>query len=312
MVIAVASGKGGTGKTTISTSLALVTPQVQFIDADVEEPNAHIFLQPDHLIQQSAALKIPSIDLSVCTRCGLCQEICEFNALAVLPESEKGPGNVFLFETLCHGCGACYHLCPENAITERAKEIGIVESGVFQNLQDENCEFIHGVLNLNESLTTPVIKDVKEQIDSQKTDIIDAPPGTSCPMIEAVEDSDYCILVTEPTPFGLHDLDLAVEVIRQMDIPHGVIVNRSQDRHNIITDYCGKRNIPILLQIPYSKRIAEGYSKGIPLVKIDPHYIKQFQELLLAIQNYYLKDISSALNQSLLFADPHFFDENAQ
>ena len=308
MIIAVASGKGGTGKTTISTSLALVASGVQFIDADVEEPNAHIFLQPDHLIQQSAALKIPSIDLSVCTRCGRCQEVCEFNALAVLPESEKGPGHVFLFETLCHGCGACFHLCPENAITEREKEIGIVENGTFQNLQTEKCEFIHGVLNLNESLTPPVIKAVKKKIDNQKTVIIDAPPGTSCPMIEAVEDSDFCILVTEPTPFGLHDLDLAVEVIRQMDIPHGVIVNRSQNRDNIITDYCAKQHIPILLQIPYSKRIAEGYSKGIPLVKIDSSYIRVFQELILSIQNQ--GQISSFLNGPPLHKDLHPRDEN--
>ena len=269
MIISVASGKGGTGKTTIATSLALsIDGSVQFLDCDVEEPNAHIFLKPKIEQKRTVSVPVPKIDYSKCDFCGKCAEICAYNALAVLKDE------VLTFLHLCHGCGGCSLLCPQKAITEVDREIGIVESGYSADLQ-----FIHGRLNIGEAMSPPLIRAVKEYIDSTRTVIIDAPPGTSCPVIESVKGSDFCILVTEPTPFGLNDLVLAVGVLRKLDIPFGVVINRSDIGDEKTELFCKEENIPILMRIPFDRGIASLYSRGIPLVEEKKEYLDKFKEM---------------------------------
>ena len=270
MIISIASGKGGTGKTTVATNLALsVEEDVQLLDCDVEEPNAHIFIQPQFFNQTSVVVAIPQVDNKKCTFCNRCASVCAFNAIAVIP------GKILVFPELCHSCGACQYFCPVQAINEIDKEIGIIKFGIKNKI-----DFIHGQLNIGEVIPTPVIKEVKKYIDRSKIVIIDAPPGTSCPVIEAVKGSDFCILVTEPTPFGLNDLILALEVLQKMRIPFGVIINRSDLGNKETEEYCHQRNVPILMTIPFEKTIAVAYSKGIPLVEIVPKYKKQFGDLL--------------------------------
>ncbi|MFA5156681.1 MAG: ATP-binding protein [Candidatus Omnitrophota bacterium] len=279
MIISVASGKGGTGKTTVAVNLALSIDNVQFLDCDVEEPNAHIFLKPAIKEQTKAYIPVPGIDESKCIYCGKCAEICVYNALAVLPGQEGKKGTTLVFAHLCHGCGACSALCPEKAIKEINREIGLVEFG--------NCgriEFIHGKLNIGEAMSPPLIRQVKEHIDFKKTVIIDAPPGTSCPVVASVKDSDFCVLVTEPTPFGLNDLILAVEVLRKLKIPFGVVINRADLGNNKTDEYCRQEDIAVLMRIPFKKEIAMAYSKGEPMIKAFPEYKKDFQGLFNAIK----------------------------
>ncbi|OGX15012.1 MAG: (4Fe-4S)-binding protein [Omnitrophica WOR_2 bacterium RBG_13_41_10] len=271
MIISVASGKGGTGKTTIAVNLALSLSNVQFLDCDVEEPNAHIFLKPIIKEQKKAYIPVPEIDKSRCNYCGKCAQVCVYNAIAVLPSQDGKKGTTLVFAHLCHGCGACSALCPENAIKEVKREIGVVELG--------NCgkiEFIHGKLNIGEAMSPPLIRQVKEHINLKKTVIIDAPPGTSCPVVTSVKGSDFCILVTEPTPFGLNDLILAVAVLKKLAIPFGVVINRADLGNNKTEEYCQKENIPVLMRIPFKKEIAMAYSKGEPIVAAFPQYEKEF------------------------------------
>ncbi|MDD5005367.1 MAG: ATP-binding protein [Candidatus Omnitrophica bacterium] len=274
MIISVASGKGGTGKTTVAVNLALSLNNVQFLDCDVEEPNAHIFLKPQIKKQNKAFIPVPEIDESKCNYCGKCAKVCVYNAIAVLPGQDGKKGSNLIFAHLCHGCGACSALCPQGAIKEVNREIGIVESG--------NCgkiEFVHGKLNIGEAMSPPVIRQVKEHINSNKTVIIDAPPGTSCPVVASVKGSDFCVLVTEPTPFGLNDLILAVEVLGKLKIPFGVVINRSDLGNNKTEGYCKQENILVLMRIPFKKEIAMAYSKGEPMVKVFPEYKKDFVTL---------------------------------
>lgn len=278
MIISVASGKGGTGKTLVATNLALSLQdetEVQFLDCDVEEPNAHILLKPAIEQRETVSIPIPEIDERKCTYCGKCAEVCAYNALAVLKD------RVLVFPELCHGCGACSYLCPEDAISEVEKEIGIVEMGHATQI-----EFIHGRLAVGEAMAPPVIRMVKEHIDPEKTVIIDVPPGTSCPVVEAVKESDYCLLVTEPTPFGLNDLTLAVETIRKLDIPCGVVINRAGVGDNKVEEYCLNEGIPVLLQIPLDTQIARLYSQGIPLVEGMPQWRPVFHGLFADIQQF--------------------------
>jgi len=241
---------------------------VQFLDCDVEEPNAHIFLKPHIQSKVKAAIPVPKIDESKCNFCGRCAEICAYNSLAVFKDK------VLTFPHLCHGCGGCAIFCPQSAITETGKEIGVVEIGDLNGVQ-----FIHGRLNVGEVMSPPLIRAVKSYINPTRTVIIDAPPGTSCPVIEAVKESDFCILVTEPTPFGLNDLILAVEVLRKLIIPFGVVINRSDIGDKKVEEYCKEENIYILMRIPFKKEIASSYSEGNPLVESFPEYGEKFKGL---------------------------------
>lgn len=265
MIISVASGKGGTGKTTIATNLALALEGVQFIDCDVEEPNAHLFLKPHIEKQVAVTIPIPRVDESTCSHCGRCAEACEFNALVCFPQT------VLTFDELCHGCGVCSYICPEGAIREKEKEIGTVEIGNVDGM-----EFIHGRLNVGEPMATPIIRMEKSFMNTERTVIMDAPPGTSCPVIETVKGSDFCLLVTEPTPFGLNDLKLTVEMLKQLHIPMGIAINRADVGNKEVHEYCRRENIPILLEIPMDKKIARLYSEGIPVVEELPEYGEKF------------------------------------
>ena len=280
MIISVASGKGGTGKTTVSTNLALsINENVQFLDCDVEEPNAHIFIKPDIRKTEIISILVPEVDEEKCTFCGKCQQVCAYNAIAVLPPGNNSKGKTLVFPELCHGCGACSYLCPEGCIKEIERAVGVLEEGVVGNLS-----FIHGKLNIGEAMAPPVIRAVKKQIDPNKTVIIDAPPGTSCPVITSIEGTDFCILVTEPTPFGLNDLMLAVEVLRKMKIPFGVVINRSDLGDKKTEEYCLKENISIMMKIPFKQEIAKAYSRGDIIVESFPEYKEKFQKLYLLIK----------------------------
>jgi MinD superfamily P-loop ATPase len=271
MIISVASGKGGTGKTLVATSLALSlkdTQSVKLLDCDVEEPNDHVFVKPEITQSQGVSIQVPVVDEEKCTYCGKCAEVCAFNAIAVF-------GNhVLTFSQLCHGCGACSYLCPEKAISEEGRETGILELG-----QSDGLAFVHGRLNIGEAMAPPVIRKVKEHAGDDGTVIIDVPPGTSCPVVEAIKGSDFCLLVTEPTPFGLNDLVLAVETVRELGIPCGVVLNRAGVGDTETEKYCEKENLPILLTIPLDTEIARLYSRGIPLVAGQPQWKDSFLEL---------------------------------
>ncbi|MFH1698478.1 MAG: ATP-binding protein [Candidatus Omnitrophota bacterium] len=280
MIISVASGKGGTGKTTVAVNLALSIGNVQFLDCDVEEPNAHIFLKPAIKEQYKAYIPVPEIDDSKCVYCGKCAEVCVYHAIAVLPGQDGKKGTTLVFAHLCHGCGACSALCPEKAIKEVNREIGVIEIGEKGDMQ-----FVHGCLNIGEAMSPPLIRQVKSYINPTRTVIIDAPPGTSCPVVTSVKGSDYCVLVTEPTPFGLNDLTLAVEVLRKLKIPFGVVINRSDLGNNKTDEYCRQENIPILMRIPFKREIAMAYSKGEPIVKVFPEYKKYFQAIFNTIRD---------------------------
>jgi len=255
MKIAVASGKGGTGKTTVATNLALCLGDVQFFDCDVEEPNANIFFKAKIKESEEVFVTIPEIDKSKCDFCGRCSEFCAYNALAVVPS------NVLVFPELCHSCGGCELVCPRNAINWQKKSIGCVEHG-----QVKGIDFYQGILNIGEMQAIPVIKALKRKVDKNKNVIFDISPGTSCPVIESINGSDFCILVTEPTPFGFYDLKLAVEVVRHLNIPFGVIINRDGIGDKKVETYCKNENISVLLKIPERKKIAYLYSKGDTLV----------------------------------------------
>lgn len=314
MIISFASGKGGTGKTTVATNFALSlsqetnAPKIQFLDCDVEEPNAAIFLKPEITESISVGIPIPSVDFSKCTYCGKCAEVCTYNAIAVVnpirntqtkketidkttshTSSNEAKQNVLIFAELCHGCGGCTLLCPEEAISEINREIGIIDIGNADTIQ-----FIQGRLNIGEPMATPLIRKIKEKIlgDKEKRrqgettqqnnktiTIIDVPPGTSCPVIEAVKDSNFSVLVTEPTPFGLNDLILAVKTLQKLNIPFGVVINRDGVGDRKIEDYCESENISIVMRIPMDKEIAVAYSKGIPLIQMKSEYKIKFQEL---------------------------------
>ena len=273
MIISVASGKGGTGKTTIATSLALSMESVQFLDCDVEEPNAHIFLKPEINEKVSAGMLVPEVDKSKCSYCGKCAEVCEFNAIVVIKKK------VLFFPELCHGCGGCTYVCPEKAIKEVEREIGVIEGGNAGKI-----DFLHGVLNVGEPMAPPLIRKVKGFINSERDVIIDASPGTSCPVVEAVSKSDFCLLVTEPTPFGLNDLRLAVEMLRKLTIPFGVVINCADVGDDEVKNYCESEGIAIHMSIPWDRRIAESYSRGIPLIEALPEFQNRFSQLYQTIK----------------------------
>ena len=253
----------------MSTSLALsVDEKLQFLDCDVEEPNAHVFLKPELKQTEPVLLPFPVTDGEKCTACGDCAAFCQYNALAVVKNK------ALVFNELCHSCGGCKLVCPEDAIYEEMREIGVVEIG-----ERNGMPVIHGLLDVGEALAPPIIKAVKDFSQPDTLTIIDSAPGTACPMIETVKDTDYCILVTEPTPFGLHDLKLAVGVARELNVPCGAIVNRADAGDRKVFDYCKEENIPILMEIPLKREIAVAYSDGIPFVEAMPEWKDKFRRL---------------------------------
>ena len=271
MIISIASGKGGTGKTTIAVNLALSLESkfpVQFLDCDVEEPNAHFFLNPRFDGSQTVHIPIPEILDKQCTYCGKCAEICAYNAIAVLKDA------VLIFPELCHGCGGCHMLCPEKAIQEKGHKIGIIESGTSNGIT-----FAHGELDIGQAMSPPLIRAVKALIKPDRTVIIDAPAGTSCPVVESVKGSHVSLLVTEPTPFGLNDLRLAVGTLKELEIPMGVVINRSDGKDRLIRDFCREEKVPVLMTIPLDRRIARAYSEGQTIVASQPSYKKKFVDL---------------------------------
>jgi MinD superfamily P-loop ATPase len=268
LIIAVASGKGGTGKTTVAVNLALSLGDIRLLDCDVEEPNSHLLLEIDETESIPVTLPTPVVDQDACTLCGDCGTFCEFNAIFV------GKKKVLVYDEICHSCGGCKLVCPENAISENPREVGTVYITKAGTL-----ELIYGLLNIGEPIATSIIKAVKSHINPDGNYIIDAPPGTACPVVETVRDSDFVVLVTEPTPFGLHDLSMTVEVMKELTTPFGVIINRSGIGDNRTREYCTKNNIPILLEIPFDRKIAELYSKGIPFVQEMPEWRERFLHL---------------------------------
>jgi MinD superfamily P-loop ATPase len=278
MIVSIASGKGGTGKTTVATNLALFlsgekSQDVQFLDCDVEEPNAYIFLKPEIESRRPVSLLIPNVDLRKCTFCGECAKVCAYNAIVVLKKE------VLTFPELCHGCGGCSLLCPEKAISEKKREIGVLGEGKAGSIR-----FVHARLNVGEPMATPLIRAVKKSINPNSITIIDVPPGTSCPVIEAINHSDFCLLVTEPTPFGLHDLKLAVELLKKLEIKHGVLINRAGIGDDQVKKYCDKESIPIMAEIPYDRNVAVLYSTGVPMLIEGKKYKKIFSQLWESIE----------------------------
>jgi MinD superfamily P-loop ATPase len=268
MIVAVASGKGGTGKTSVAVNMALSIGKVQLLDCDVEEPNAHVLLNPEISQTERVYLQVPVVNEELCDHCGKCSDFCQFNAIFVSPEK------VLIFPELCHSCGGCAIVCPMKAISEEQHRVGTLKFGSAGDL-----ELVYGELEVGEPMAVPIIREVKRQVKSSKTVILDSPPGTSCPVIETVKGSNFCILVTEPTPFGLHDLKITVEVLENMGIPFGVVVNRAGIGDKKVYEYCREKGIPILLDIPYQRKIAELYSRGIPFSLEMPEWKEKFQNL---------------------------------
>ncbi len=269
MIVSIASGKGGTGKTSVAVNMALSIGNVQLLDCDVEEPNVHLLLKPKLNEEKPVYVSIPRIKEEICDYCGKCAEFCQYNAIFV--SSEK----VLIFPELCHSCGGCSIVCPRKAITEEKHRIGTLKLGSARDLK-----LVYGELEVGEPMAVPVIREVKRHIASDKPIILDSPPGTSCPVIETVKGSDFCVLVTEPTPFGLHDLKITVQVLEDMGIPFGVVLNRAGIGDKKVYEYCGEKDIPILLEIPFQRRIAELYSRGIPFSLEMPEWKEKFEALV--------------------------------
>ncbi|MFV9646137.1 MAG: P-loop NTPase [Desulfobacterales bacterium] len=281
MIISIASGKGGTGKTTIATNLAVSLKfDVQLLDCDVEEPNSHLFIQPVIEEVKTITTPVPEVDMKKCSLCGKCGEICQFKAIVVIGDI------VLTFHELCHSCGGCMEVCPEKAISETGRELGVIEQGHRNGL-----EFVHGRLRVGEAMSPPLIKKVREYTRPGILTIIDAPPGTSCPVIASMTGADFVLLVTEPTPFGLHDLKLAVGAVKILGIPCGLVINRSDIGNDHVKIYAEQENIPVLMEIPFDRSIAEAYSRGKMIVEVFPEWEQKFEKLY-----HQIKEIISSNN----------------
>ena len=287
MIVTVASGKGGTGKTTVAVSLALSLMEngsstevdnALLLDCDVEEPNAALYLHPEIESRRDVGLWIPKVDMAACTYCGICADVCRYHAITVVGEK------VLIYPDLCHGCGSCMLNCPEECIEEVVEVLGIVERGRARGLS-----FGQGILQVGKAMSPPIIRELKKwalpiERDGQLI-VLDAPPGASCPVVETMRESDFVLLVTEPTPFGLHDLRLAVQLSRdELQLPVGVVINRDGIGDQGVEDFCTSENIPILMRIPYERRIAEAGAEGIPLVQAIPEYRAHFQALYVSMK----------------------------
>ncbi len=277
--IAIASGKGGTGKTTLAVTLAAryaaSGKQVALLDCDVEEPNANLFLKTEIRVKETVYTPVPRVDEDHCTGCGKCEEVCNFNAIVLI---KKRP---LVLPDMCHSCGGCVSACPEGVIYEVQKEIGTIEEGY-----GDHIVYAGGRLKIGQPIAPPLIKALKSYCFSADIRIIDAPPGTSCPAVESLRESDCAILVTEPTPFGLNDLKLAVGVVRRLGIPFGIVINRSDVGDNSVVDYCSSENIPLLASIPHSRQIAESYSRGDIIQGFQEIFPDAFEDIMSFVKQY--------------------------
>ncbi len=256
MTLAVASGKGGTGKTTVAVGMALALGgQARLLDCDVEAPNCQLFLKAEIAFRETLGVPVPRVDKAKCTACGQCADICQFNAIAVVK------AGAMVFAELCHGCGGCARVCPTGAVSETPREIGVLETG-----RAGGVEFVQGRLRVGEALAPPLIRAVKRHARPNRVNIVDCPPGTSCSMVAAVKGADFALLVTEPSPFGLHDLTLAVDTVRQIGVPIGVVINRADIGDGRVRDYCAAERIELLMEIREDRRIAGAYSRGENIV----------------------------------------------
>jgi MinD superfamily P-loop ATPase len=288
MILAVASGKGGTGKTTVAVNLALAVSeqttdhtgsQVILLDCDVEEPNAALFLEPTIVRRREVGVLVPDVRADQCTGCGRCAQVCQYHAVALVK------GRVLVFPELCHGCGSCSLCCPEGALSEKMRVTGAIERGIVS----ASFQFAQGILNVGEAMAVPVIRQLKRSTIPRDSRphlvILDAPPGTSCPVVETLRGSDLALLVTEPTPFGLHDLQLAVEVARgELRLPVAVVINRDGVGDQGVERYCQAKGIPVVMRIPMDRRIAEAYAEGHPLLEALPEYRQRFLDLYQRVQ----------------------------
>ena len=269
MILAIASGKGGTGKTTMAVNLARVLERpVQLLDCDVEEPNDHLFLPGAMISEETVTIPVPEVDGSLCDGCGECGRFCAYHAIV------STGSKPLVFVEMCHGCGGCALVCPKDAIHEIPKRIGTISLK-----QAGNISLVQGRLDVGQAMAPPLIRAVKERLEPGMPAILDAPPGTSCPVIAAVRGADLVLLVTEPTPFGLHDLTLAVDMVRELRMPFGVLINRVGSGDDRVHVYCRREKVPIFAEIPDDRRIAESYSRGQLIVEALPEYRQLFAGL---------------------------------
>jgi len=277
MRIAVASGKGGTGKTTMATNRAYIASRngrsVAYLDCDVEEPNGHIFLKPRITSSKPIGVLIPEVDEAACNHCGKCGEICQYSAIVCVGEK------VLVYPELCHACGGCALVCPTGAISETPREMGRLEIG-----NADGIHFVHGLLNVGEAMSPPLIRQVKAVAAAADLVVADSPPGTSCPVIESVRDADFVLLVTEPTPFGLNDLKLAIEMVRALKLPFGVVINRADVGDGETRRYCEQQRIEVLAEIPDDRKVAEVYSRGEMICEAIPKYRDLYGDLLTELE----------------------------
>ena len=267
--MAVASGKGGTGKTTVALGLAIVAGEATLVDCDVEEPDDHLFLGGKGDLVEEVTIPVARVDEDKCTHCGECARACVFGALAVLKDQ------VIVVDDMCHGCGVCGLVCPEDAIHEERRRIGEV------TLQERNgLDLYTGFLDIGQPLATPLISRLKALVPDNGLQILDSPPGTACPVVETIKGTDHCLLVTEPTPFGLFDLSMAVDMIRELGVPFSVVVNRDREGYEELDRYLEEEGVPVLMRIPDSMEIAKLYSRGLHFVEAMPEWRERFSRLL--------------------------------
>jgi MinD superfamily P-loop ATPase len=280
VIVAIASGKGGTGKTSLAVNLARTLERthamrVQLLDCDVEEPNAHLFLAGTPIGEETINIAVPDFDPDQCDACDECVDFCQFNALASVGKTP------LLFPELCHGCGGCTLVCPRDAIREKDYRIGVIRTARAGNVTLKS-----GCLDVGVSLASTLVHALKERLEDGITTILDAPPGTACQAVATLRGSDFVVLVTEPTPFGLHDLTLAVDTVRALDLRFGVVINRVGVGDDRVRRYCEAEGIPILLEIPDDRRVAEAYSRGEMIVDALPDYLTPFAQLWQAIESH--------------------------
>ncbi len=299
MIVTIASGKGGTGKTTVAVSLALSLAETSqgaarplLLDCDAEEPNAALFVHPTIEERREVGQMVPQVDLATCTRCGRCAEVCQYHAITVVGKK------VLVFPELCHGCGSCTLNCPVHAIDEVLSVMGTIERGRAGAL-----DFAQGTMNVGEAMAVPIIRQLKRWMIPQPAGdrpiILDAPPGTACPVVETMRGADVVLMVTEPTPFGLHDLRLAVEVAREeLGLPVAVVINRDGVGNRDVEQYCATERVPIVMRIPLERQIAEAYSEGLALVQAMPAYRPLFVDLWRKLQAYGLEQRERSATES--------------